>query len=146
VFAPPPEPDPALLNVAPLGAIYGDSLLREAVVVARARNERMGYVHPCAGTDLYIYDAVGTSTGITELARADRPGCRIYFTRALSSVTWEQRHRVDALEYACKAAVHEDLHNVGLGHIPGTIMDPIIDAEPTPGSCSRWARWRARRS
>lgn len=146
MFAPPPQPDPELLRVAPASYVYADSLLREAVGVADLRNAAMGHPVACGGADVYVYDAASSAS--TESARGDQPGCRVYFRRSFRDYVWStytnprvsRDERRGALAELCAVATHERLHNAGYGHSadPTNIMAPVIAVYP--GGCVSWAR------
>ncbi len=76
------------------------------------------------------------------------PGCNVYFGRAFRNFVWEQytdsrqarSGRRIWLAYACTIATHEEGHNLGLDHIPDTIMDADSEGTPTPRECRAWAR------
>lgn len=130
-----------MVAVAPASYVYGDALMRAAVVVADTRNKRLGHGDPpCeGGVDLYVYD---DAPGFNTIARADIPGCRVYYNRGVRDAVWEQYRegRRDALWLVCKTAVHERLHNMGFTHTPTGIMAPFEDQQPVPAACKRWAR------
>lgn len=50
----------------------------------------------------------------------------------LDRSSWDRNTNVEK----CKTVIHEMGHAAfGFDHVAGTIMDPMMDAEPTPGAC-----------
>lgn len=135
-------PPPLIQNASVATNVYADALVRQAVAVGRIRWAKMGKTYTCT-PEVFSYD----SPRENEVARASLPGCDLYFTRSFRNSIWDTYtnkftdlwQRRDALSLLCKVAVHEEGHNFGLEHYPGTVMDPITDSMAMPRSCLKWA-------
>lgn len=80
------------------------------------------------------------------LAKGDIGGCVVQFNRAyvdevhdLLEWAWPRMTRRQALTTLCVVAVHERGHNLGFGHVSGTVMDENVLNAPVPGRCIDWA-------
>lgn len=133
------EPEPAS-HVGP------DAMLRDALTVADKRWAAMGRPLPCA-PELLLY----VDDDYSVAARADMPGCRVYVSvmwrnsvyATLVARSTPRGYRRALLAEVCAIMTHERGHNLGLGHIEGTIMaTPVL---LVPGRCARWARRITRR-
>jgi hypothetical protein len=124
---------------APATYVYADALLRQAIDVADQRWAARGQPLPCPA-EVQVYDA---PLGV--LAHAP-DSCTVGFDRAFRDSVWRTANDVHeflevrrhGLAFLCAVAVHERGHNLGYGHIPGTIMAAVVTI--IPRECKAWSQ------
>ncbi len=146
-------------NAAPARHTGAEGLFRQAVAVADRRWRSMGQA-PCSPVRVGVYDAapaaapatftgvVAVDAGLGEVATSVLGGCAVWIDRGELDALWQIYRftpfpytgldRRAALADLCAIAVHERGHNLGLEHIPGTVMDASYSGQPA--ACRAWAQ------
>lgn len=134
---------PAAAGARPQRTVHAQptsaGLLREMLAAADEWWTAQGSQPPCAGHALVTWGTVGDYSGY-----ASSGSCTIELSphwwsvqyRYLTSrVSLAQRRRIAAVDLAL--IMHERGHNIGYGHIPGTVMQ--AETPVVPGWAWSWA-------